>query len=70
MYNVLFMRLFDQLLTLINSQGAATPVFGRCVFDSFFRPLPLFKISRPKMFIILKFDFLTNGKLRIFQLFV
>ena len=24
----------------INSQRAATPAFGRCVFDSFFRPLP------------------------------
>ena len=53
-----------------NSQRAATPVFGRYVFDSFFRPLPLFKIFRPKKFIIFKFDFLTDGELRIFLWFV
>ena len=54
----------------LNSQGAATPVSGWCLFDSVFRPLPLFRISRPKMFIIFKFDFLTNGQLRFFLWFV
>ena len=54
----------------LNSQRAARPVLGRCLFDSVFRPLPLFRISRPKMFIIFKFDFLTNGVLRFFMRFL
>ena len=45
---------------LLNSQGVARPVSGRCDFDSIFRPLPLFRITRPKMFIILNFGFQTN----------
>ena len=63
-YNVYVVYVF------FNSQGAATPVSGWCVFDSVFRPLPLFRISRPKMFIMFKFDFLTNGELRFFLWFV
>ena len=55
-----------RLEIFFNSQPAARPVLWRCLFESVFRSLPLFRISRPKMFIIFKFDFLADGELRFF----
>ena len=50
-----------------NSQADARPVSGRCNFDSVFRPSSLFRNSWPKMVIILKFYFLTNGERGFFS---
>ena len=46
-----------ELMIQFNSQADARPVSGRCNFDSFFRPLSLFRNSRPKMVVIRKYIF-------------
>ena len=44
----------------INSKRVVRPLSGRCDFESVFRLLIILKISLPKIFITLKFDFLSN----------
>ena len=54
----------------IHFLAAARPVSGRCNFDRFCRPLPRFRTLRSKIFIVLKFGFLTNDELRFFPIFI